>query len=57
MPFTLTNTSASFKHFINHTLQDFLNVFYTAYLDDSLIYYDFLAEHKVCVNQVLEKLE
>jgi len=57
MPFGLTNAPASFQHFINDTLRDFLDVFCTAYLDDILIYSDSLAEHKIHVKQVLEKLE
>ena len=57
MLFGLTNAPASFQHFINDILRDFLNVFCTAYLDDTLIYSDSLAEHKTHVKQVLRKLE
>jgi hypothetical protein len=57
MPFGLTNAPASFQHFINDTLRNFLDVFCTAYLDDILIYSDSLAEHKVHVRQVLRKLK
>ena len=57
MPFGRTNAPASFQRFINDTLRDFLDVFCTAYMDDILIYPDSLAEHKVHVRQVLEKLQ
>jgi hypothetical protein len=57
MPFGLTNAPASFQHFINDTLRDFLDVFCTAYLDDILIYSDSLAEHQIHVRQVLKKLQ
>jgi len=57
MPFGLTNAPASFQHFINDMLWDFLDIFCTTYLDDILIYSDSLAEHRVHVRQVLQKLE
>src|SRR6266566_2610671 len=57
MPFGLTNAPATFQHFINDTLREFLDVFCTAYLDDILIYSDTLEEHKVHVRQVLEALQ
>jgi len=57
MPFGVTNAPASFQHFINDTLRDFVYVFYTVYLDDILIYADPLAEHKIHVKQVLHMLK
>ena len=57
MPFGLTNAPATFQHFINDTLREYLDVFCTAYLDDILIYSDTLEEHKVQVRQVLEALQ
>ena len=42
MPFVLTNAPASFQHFINDTLREFLDVFWTAYLDYIFIYSDTL---------------
>jgi len=56
MPFGLTNAPADFQWFINDVLYPFLNNFYTAYLDDILIYSETLAEHKVHVMKVLEVL-
>jgi transposase InsO family protein len=57
MPFGLTNAPATFQHFINDTLREYLDVFCTAYLDDILIYSDTLEEHKGHVRQVLEALQ
>ena len=56
MNFGLTNSPASFQHFINDVLHEFLDVFATAYLDDILIYSDTLAEHEQHVTRVLEAL-
>lgn len=56
MPFGLTNGPASFQHYINDSLREYLDVFCTAYLDDILIYSDTLEEHKKHVRQVLERL-
>jgi hypothetical protein len=55
--FGLTNASATFQHFINDTLREYLDVFCTAYLDDILIYNNTLKEHKVHVRQVLDTLQ
>ena len=38
MPFKLTNGPATYQRFINDVLFDYLNDFYTAYLNDILIY-------------------
>ena len=57
MPFGLTNAPASFQHFINDTLREFLDIFCTAYLDDILIYSDTLEEHRKQVRKVLQKLK
>lgn len=38
MTFRLTNTSINIQHFINNVLIDNPNVFWTAYLDDILVY-------------------
>ena len=56
MPFGLTNAPASFQHFINNTLREFLDIFCTAYLDNILIYSDTLEENKHHVRKVLQKL-
>lgn len=56
MPFGLTNAPATFQHFINDCLRDYLDVFCTAFLDDILIYSDTLEEHQSHVAKVLEAL-
>jgi hypothetical protein len=56
MPFGLTNTPASFQHFINDVLRPYLDVFVTAYLDDILIFSDNLDEHRKHILKVLEAL-
>jgi hypothetical protein len=38
MPFGLTNRLITYQRFINDVLFDYLDDFYTAYLDDILIY-------------------
>lgn len=56
MPFGLTNGPASFQHYVNDALREYLDIFCTAYLDDILIYSNSLAEHKRHVKQVLQRL-
>jgi len=56
MPFGLTNGLASFQHYINDALRDYLDIFCTAYLDDILIYSNSLSEHRQHVRQVLQRL-
>jgi len=56
MPFGLCNGPASFQNFINDTLQEHLDIFCTAYLDDILIYSENEAEHEEHVKKILEKL-
>ena len=38
MPFGLTNALATFQSLINTTLQEYLGIFVTAYLDNILVY-------------------
>ena len=56
MPFGLCNGPATFQHFINDTLQEYLDMFCTAYLDDILIYSDNETEHEFHVRTILAKL-
>ena len=56
MPFDLCNKPASFQHYINDTLREFLNNFYTIYLDNILIYSEFEAEHEIYIKRILQKL-
>ncbi len=56
LPFGLCNGPASFQHYINDTLREYLDDFCTAYLDDILIYSETEAEHEIHVNRILQKL-
>jgi hypothetical protein len=52
----LSNAPATFHHVINNTRQAYLDIFFTAYLDNIVIYRDSLEEGKVHMLQVLETL-
>ena len=54
--FGLCNGLASFEHYINDTLRKYLDIFCTAYLDNILIYSNFLHENKRHVKIILERL-
>ena len=56
MLFNLCNESVLFQEYINNTLCKHLNKFYTAYLNDILIYFDNKLEHKIHVKLILQKL-
>ncbi len=56
MPFGLKNAPATFQHFINDILSDFLDVFAFAYIDDILIFSDNLEDHHKHVRLILERL-
>jgi len=56
MPFGLKNAPATFQHFINDVLSDYLDDFVISYIDDILIYSNSLEEHHEHVSKVLEKL-
>lgn len=57
MPFGLCNAPATFQAYINSVLQEFLDQFCTAYLDDILIYSNSLTEHIDHVSAVLRKVQ
>jgi hypothetical protein len=56
MPFGLTNAPASFQHFINDTLREFLDDFVNAYIDDILIYSETYEDNVRHTRKVLEAL-
>ena len=57
MPFGLTSGPASWQRFINNLLWEYLNEFYTAYLDDILILYSTsMKKHCQHVRKMLIKL-
>ena len=53
MLFGLTNTPATFQTIINHMLQEHLDQFVVAYLDDILIFLETLEEHEEHIEKVL----
>ncbi len=57
MIFDLCNESVSFQKYINNALHEHLYKFYTAYLNDILIYFDNELEHKIYVKLILWKLQ
>jgi hypothetical protein len=57
MPFGLTNAPATFQHFINDVLRNYLDVFCSAYLDDIIIYSETLEEHRSHVKAILDALK
>ena len=54
--FRLNSDPSTYQRYINDILIDYLDVFYTAYLDDILIYLDNELEHKEHVKLVINKL-
>ncbi len=56
LPFRLTNGPATYQRYMNDVLFDYLDDFYTAYLDNILIYSDNELEHEHHVRKVLERL-
>src|SRR6266702_8348556 len=56
LPFRLINRPATYQRYINNVLFDYLDEFYTVYLDDILIYSDNELEHQVYIKKVLERL-
>ena len=56
MPFGLCNALGTFQGYINESLQEYFDVFCTAYLDDVLIYSTREEDHADHVLQVLRRL-
>jgi hypothetical protein len=56
LPFRLINGPAIYQRYINNVLFKYLDDFYTAYLNDILIYSENPEEYKIYVYKVLEKL-
>ena len=58
MPFGLTNIPATFQSLINTILQEYLNIFVTAYLDNILVYTkSTLKKHAEAVKKVFKALQ
>lgn len=56
LPFGLCNGPSTFQQFINTTLQEYLDIFVTAYLDDVLVYSANEKDHITHVKKVFSKL-
>jgi len=56
LPFRLTNRLATYQRYINNILFNYLNDFYTAYLDNIIIYSKNKLEYKEHVYTVLQRL-
>jgi len=56
LPFRLTNGLAMYQRYINNILFNYLNNFYTAYLDNIIIYSKNELEHEEHVYKVLLRL-
>ena len=58
MPFSLTNALATFQSLINTVLQQYLDIFVTAYIDNVLVYTNgTLEEYKQHVKTILHALQ
>jgi len=55
-PLTLTNTPATFQHFMNDIFSDLLDVHVVVYLDDILIYSNDITQHWSHIKEVLKWL-
>src|SRR6266511_900580 len=56
MPFGLVNTPATFQRLMNDVLRDYLRKFCLVYLDDIIIYFKSLKDHKQHVRKVLQAI-
>jgi hypothetical protein len=57
-PFGLTGAPATFQRYINNTLQEYLDEFCSAYIDDVLIYSGgSLSDHRKKVRKVMQRLQ
>ncbi|POS82085.1 hypothetical protein EPUL_006099, partial [Erysiphe pulchra] len=56
MPFRICNAPGTFQHYINKSLNEYLDLWATAYLDDVLIFSKTLTEHKEHVRKVVSRL-
>ena len=58
MPFSLTNTPVTFQSLINTVLQQYLDIFVTAYIDNILVYTNgTLEKYKQYVKKILHALQ
>ena len=53
MPFSLHDAPATFQHFINNILSEYLKIFISAYINNLLTYSNSLREHKEHIRKML----
>ena len=57
-PFGFVNSPSNFQRYVNVVLQDYLDEFVTAYVDDFLVFsYGSLEDHQAKVRRVLQRLQ
>ena len=56
IPFGLNNTPVTFQRLMNKVLRQYVEKFVQVYLDDMIIYFNNLDEHKRHIKVVLEKI-
>lgn len=56
MPFGLCNAPSTFQSYINRSLQEYIDVFCSAYIDDIIVFSKTIAEHRDHVKKVLSRL-
>src|SRR6266498_4747275 len=56
MPFRLNNIPATFQRLMNKNLRQYIEKFVQVYLDDVIIYFNNLDEHKRHIKAMLEKI-
>ena len=54
--FSLYSASATFQHFINNILREYLDIFISVYIDDLLIYSNSFREYKEYIYKILRIL-
>ena len=56
MPFSLTNTLATFQAYINKALSRLINYFIVIYLNNILIYFKLREDHYAYIRIIIERL-
>jgi hypothetical protein len=56
MPFGLTNPPTTFRTFMNDIFREWFDDFVVIYIDDILVYNNFMEEHVECLQRVFQRL-
>jgi len=54
--FSLYNAPTTFQNYINHVLYNALNDYYTAYLNNILVFLKTRAKHMKYINEIIQRL-